>query len=53
MSVLDGVSGCYIVFCGFHDVVVVLRCSIRIEECILLIRAVTGQEEDERGEAIK
>lgn len=53
MPVSDDVSRCCIVFCGFHDVVVVLRCSIRIEERVLLIRAVTAQEEGERGEAIK
>lgn len=48
---LKNVSRC-IVFCSFHDVVAVLRCSIRIEERVL-VRAATAQEEDGRGEAIK
>lgn len=50
VRVLENVSRC-IVFCGFHDVVVVLRLSIRLEACVLFVRAVTAK--DERGEAIK
>lgn len=49
---LKNVSRC-IVFCSFHDVVAVLRCSIRIGGRVLLVRAATAQEEDGRGEAIK
>lgn len=38
---------------GFHNVVVVLRRSIRIGGRILPVRAVMVQEEDEQAEAIK
>lgn len=38
---LKNVSRC-IVFCSFHDVVAVLRCSIRIEGRVLLVRVTTS-----------